>query len=116
MSYIAVRSNTTVQQIREVINERGQTMFPIVSPDSKFLGFILERDLTSKAAATTAVEVLADAMRLGEPRVISVHDDDPLGEALTAMQTNSLPFLPVVDLNGRYTGTVDRAGAARVSR
>ncbi|MBI2836267.1 MAG: CBS domain-containing protein [Chloroflexi bacterium] len=116
MSYIAVRSNTTVEQIREVINERGQTMFPIVSPrDDRLVGFILKEDIdpVKDAANTTAVDVFTDAVKAGKHRVIFVHDRDPLDEALTAMQTNSLPFLPVVDPNGRYAGTVDSAGAAR---
>lgn len=117
MRYKVVRPQTTVEQIKAVINSDKQTMFPIVSRDEKFLGFVLEQDIANLAANTTAVEARSAAELQGKSRVISVHDDDPLDKAMIAMTANCLPFVPVVKPDGRYVGTVDAnalASAARV--
>lgn len=119
MKYIVVRPDTTVEQIRGVIEEEKLEMFPIVSRDDIFLGYILKGDVISTyPAGTTAVEVFKDATEKGEPRALFVHTDDTADKAEVAMDKYHLPFLAVVKPDGRFVGAVDRialANAARVS-
>ena len=71
------------------------------------MGFIRLEDVQSYTDVSTCGEVLNRTDPAGLTRSIYVDPDDSPTEALKKIEDSRLPFLPLVDIKGIYTGTVD---------
>jgi CBS domain-containing protein len=104
--YKFARPKTTVKQI---LKEAGdQAMFPVVDENNVFQGSILKKDLDNKPDNKTAGEILKEVLSGEEDvrRRVYVPGPTPLKDALSIMINAGLPFIPVVDNNLRYKGTI----------
>jgi CBS domain-containing protein len=98
---------TPVERIKEAYTEHHQSMFPVVTRDNRYLGYILVDDLSEHSTATTAGEVLRQVRGAGQPRLACAHGGDSYDDALVIMRTEGLPFIPVVDYGYVFVGTID---------
>ena len=113
MSKVAVTSGTSIQK---VIEHPDQQIFPVVEKDShRYLGYIRYEDAKR---SLTDVSTCGDLLRLSDPRgmtgAIYADPHESPAQALKKIATYKLDFLPVVDHQGRYTGTVDIKGLSEL--
>lgn len=106
--YKYVRPKTTVKKI---LAEGGnQPMFPVVDENNRLQGYILRKDLDKYSESLTkkAEQVLKEIRdESQDSRLIYVFDSMPLDVGLNVMNKAGLQFMPVVDSNFHYVGTID---------
>lgn len=114
MRYAIVGPTTSVDKIKQASVEYGQSMFPVVTDTSRYLGYILLDDLEQHPGAQTAGEVLRQVRAAGQPRLAYVHGGDSYDDALVIMRAEGLPFIPVVDYGDLFIGTADSSSGRRL--
>lgn len=113
MRYAVVRPMTSVEKIRQASTKHHQSMFPVITPDNRYLGYIFMGDLSKYPMTKTAGEVLQQVRDAGQPRIACVHGGDSYDDALVIMRAEGLPFIPVVDYGDLFIGTVDSTSGKR---
>lgn len=101
-----VRPTTKLSAIRFEQAKSHQIMFPVVDESVLYMGIIWVRDLDRFQDDRTAQDML-DYRRNDWYSSIRVYDSQPLTYAKTLISQNQLPFLPVIDQNNKYIGTVN---------
>ena len=81
-------------------------MFAVVNIANRYLGYITLDDIRSHPKATEAEDVLQAVGR--RIRDVYVHETDPLEAAKRKLRQKKLPFIPVIDFERHYVGTIDR--------
>lgn len=114
MRYVIVSPTTSVEKIKQASVKYGQSMFPVVTDDNRYMGYILVDDLSEHSTATTAGEVLRQVRDAGQPRLACVHGGDSYDDALVIMRAEALPFIPVIDYGALFIGTVDSSSGQRL--
>jgi len=114
MRYAIVGPITSVDKIKQASVKYGQSMFPVVTATSHYLGYILLNDLEQHPDAQTAGEVLRQVRDAGQPRLAYAHGGDSYDDALVIMRAERLPFIPVVDYGGLFIGTADSSSGQRL--
>ena len=104
--YVIVRPTTTVGTIRRTYKDTRQSIFPVVQPDDSYVGLIFAKDLLDCGESEPAIDVLRVASRYSD-RDIFVFDDQPLVKAKEVIRHQRSQFVPVVDHQRRYLGTID---------
>lgn len=113
MSKIAVTSGTSIQRVFE---HPDQKIFPVVEKDSRqYLGFIrYEAAEKFRTDVSTCGDLLLKSDPRGMTRSIYADPDESPTRALKKIGYHNVDFLPVVDYQGRYTGTVDIKGLSEL--
>lgn len=113
MSKFAVTSGTSIQKI---IEHPDQEIFPVIEKVSgRYLGFIKYEDVKNfRTDVSTCGEVLSRVDPTGLTRSVYADPHESPAQALKKIAAYKVDFLPVVDHQGRYTGTVDLKGLSEL--
>ena len=108
MRIFAVTSGTSIEK---VIEHSDQPVFPVIEKGShQYRGFISYEEV-KKYSARTDVSTCGELLKRTDPsgltRGIYADPHDSPAQALRKIADHELTFLPVVDHQGVYTGTVD---------
>ncbi|MBI2450341.1 MAG: CBS domain-containing protein [Candidatus Nealsonbacteria bacterium] len=120
MIYNIVRPDTVIKVAMEKISEKKQTMFPIVhAKTGVYCGYVTRDDINKYCVkfygvseeSITMIDVLFWVLgKLGQPRNISVFEDTSQTLCIKIMLVSGLQFIPVIDYDGTYLGTIDAEG------
>jgi CBS domain-containing protein len=110
MAHTYVSPNAKIRKVIEVSSSTNQDIFPVVDEGNRYRGFIRATDLThyGEDENLTVNEVLQDCEE-SETRNIYIYLDSDLTQAKRVLTTNKISFVPVVDYDGHYMGTLDEA-------
>ena len=108
MNYFIVRPETTVGTMKRSCEEDEQRVFPVVNPDNSFLGLIYAEDFRNCEDSDTASLVLEQAQKWDD-RDVYVLTTQPVTEAKELMRRWKIQFVPVVDRDHGFIGTIDDA-------
>jgi hypothetical protein len=114
MSKFAVTSGTSIQKLAE---HPEQAIYPVIDKETgRYLGFIRREDI--KSIDVTEVSTCGAALARTDPpgltRSIYADPHDAPAQVLRRITDLKSDFLPVVDHQGRYTGTVDIKGLSEL--
>jgi CBS domain-containing protein len=85
---------------------------PICGEDDRLKGMITDRDIVVKVLGRGKNPATTMAGELGQDRIVAVHADAPIEEALSLMQEHKVKRLPVLDENKRLCGMISEADIA----
>ena len=111
MPHTYVRPKAKISKIKdELIGGNKQDIFAVVGDDGRYRGFIRASDLLNDkfSADSTAEEVLDDRDNF-EHRDVYIYPDTSIAQARKVIDANRISFVPIVDYNGYYVGTLDRS-------
>lgn len=113
MTKFAVTSGTSIQKLTEHPDQR---VFPVIDRTTgRYLGFITYEDVKKYITdVSTCGEVLTRTDPSGLTRSMYADPHESPSEALKKIADYKLDFLPVVDHQGVYTGTVDVKGISEL--
>ena len=103
--YIWVKPTTTVGAIKSSAQATGQYMFPVVEDDDTYLGLIFESDLQNCSDTDTVSAVFKSVSE----RAIFIFEHQPTNRAKQIIREKKLQFVPVVDFQRHYLGTIDES-------
>lgn len=114
MRYVAIRPTVSGLRLEQVHEERGQRMFPIVTNENRYLGYITYDDIVAYKKrepeyfpTVTSGHILAQVISQGNDRMLFAYPHESVSEALKTISARDLQFLPVVNAQAMYMGTVD---------
>lgn len=93
--------DVTPKQAQQACVKTGFSRFPLVDEDGSYVGYLHLKDFVQVERGTTSKPIPDDAVR----PLTSVHIDDSLEEALTAMQARGTHIALVRDDSGDVAGT-----------
>jgi len=112
MSNTAVTSTTSIQKISDL---RDQLIIPVVDETQRYLGFFRYEDVEKfKGEVSTCKDLLLRVDPSGNTKFMYVDPHESPVEALRKIAQYKSNFLPLVDHNGVYTGTVDIKGLSEL--
>ena len=107
-----VRHDATILQAAKQMSEEGVGALPICGPDDRLIGMLTDRDIVVHCLAADRDPATCTAGELASGRVIWVHDDAPVVEALDEMEQHLVRRVPVIDGQMRLCGIVAQADVA----
>lgn len=100
--------DTSLEEVRDVLKERGFHHLPVVDEDGRLLGLISHTDVGRAKPGDVTV---AHLMRDGAP--VTVRADDHLELAIAMLAGGSIHALPVIDDDGFLAGIVTTSDLLR---
>jgi len=97
-----LRKEQTVEEMRQIMVERGFSGFPVVDAEGKLEGMVTGRDVRYLESAGLRV---ADVMTPSE-KLITAPPTTEMGEARRILYRNRIEKLPLVDENGVLVGLI----------
>lgn len=120
MRYYAVAETAPIKSVLRM--QQQQSVFPVINPGTRrYLGVIKVADVSQYLQENPGAQDLPVRdvlMHLETPlvdRVIYIHPDDTPEQARSTMDNYGLNFLPVVNAQGIFVGTIDREGVSRLT-
>lgn len=96
--------DTTVTALRQVMEEKGVSGFPVTGEDGRLEGMVTTRDLWHvEGEATRVAEVMTPRERL-----VTGSPDTTMEEALATLHRGRIEKLPLVDAQDRLAGLITR--------
>jgi CBS domain-containing protein len=124
---VAVRRETTFQELAAALRRYRVSGFPVVDGDRKVIGVVSEADMLAKEALAEpglAAGLLhrsdvrkAEGLTAGDlmtHQVVTVAPDDPVEQAARMMHFLRIRQLPVVNSGGELVGIVSRSDVLSV--
>lgn len=136
---IAVRRNTTVQDIAKLLLEHGIRAVPVLDDNDHVIGIVAEGDLVSRLRRVRAagpLDLLSGALGFQSGRevndqikkivaataadimttpVITVNPETEINQVAAILMDRHINQVPVVDENIRLVGIVSRADIVRLA-
>ena len=107
-----VKHDATCVDAAKQMSEECVGALPICGPDDKLIGMLTDRDIVVHCIAADKDPKECTAGELASGRVIWVHDDQPVQDALDEMETHLIRRIPVIDRDMRLCGIVSQADIA----
>lgn len=126
----AVRPDTPIEEIVELLIERDYRSVPVVADDGRLLGIVTSGDLVKQGGVPARIELLgamepearAEAIGRAGARVagevmtttpVAIAPDEPVQAAAGLMAAHRLKRLPVIDKQSHLIGVLSRADLLR---
>jgi CBS domain-containing protein len=107
-----VQHDATLVDAARQMSEECVGALPICGPDEKLIGMLTDRDIVVHGLAADKDPATTHVSELASGRVIWVHDDQPIQEALDEMETHLIRRIPVIDRDMRLCGIIAQADIA----
>jgi CBS domain-containing protein len=107
-----VKHDATCVDAAKQMSEECVGALPICGPDDKLIGMLTDRDIVVHCLAAEKDPNECTAGELASGRVIWVHDDQTVQEALDEMETHLIRRIPVIDRDMNLCGIVAQADIA----
>ncbi len=103
-NYCQLPSSTLVRDVLATMRQKGSIVCLVID-NGRLAGIFTERDVLQKVVASSeALEQPVAAVMTANP--VTVSPDQPAINALQSMDTHHFRNLPVVDKDGRISGTM----------
>ncbi|MCB0878153.1 MAG: CBS domain-containing protein [Thermoleophilia bacterium] len=105
--------DSTCLHAARLMRDEAVGALPICGPDDRLIGMLTDRDIVVNCLAADMNPSICTAGEMASGRVIWVHDDVPVGDALASMEEHLIRRLPVIDRDMKLVGIVSQADIAR---
>jgi CBS domain-containing protein len=110
-----VRPETLVSEAAKLMESEDVGSLPILDGEA-LTGMITDRDIVVRAIAQGKDPRGMPVREVASGKLVTVHADDDLDEALWLMASQQVRRLPVLDENNRLVGVVAQADIAAVAK
>ncbi len=107
-----VQHDATIIDAAKQMSEECVGALPICGPDDKLIGMLTDRDIVVHCLAADKDPTSCTVGELASGRLIWVHDDQPVQEALDEMETHLIRRIPVIDRDMKLCGIIAQADIA----
>ena len=107
-----IKHDETCLDAARVMRDEAVGALPICGPDDKLVGMLTDRDIVVNCLAVDMDPSDCTAGELASGRVIWVHDDATVRDALASMEEHQIRRLPVIDHDMKLVGIVAQADIA----
>jgi CBS domain-containing protein len=108
-----VKHDQTCLDAARMMRDEAVGALPICGPDDKLVGMVTDRDIVVNCLAVGEDPATCQVGSHASGRVIWIHDDAPVQDALASMEEHLVRRLPVIDRDMRLVGIVAQADIAR---
>lgn len=105
--------DATLLEAARKMRDEGVGALPICGPHDRLIGMLTDRDIVVQGLAMDRDPASCTAGELATGRLVWVHDDAPVQEALQSMEEHLIRRLPVIDGDMELVGIVAQADIAR---
>jgi CBS domain-containing protein len=107
-----VKHDATLVEAAQQMTEECVGALPICGPDERLMGMLTDRDIVVKGLAGGMDPSVCTAGELASGRLVWVHDDAPISEALQQMEQHLIRRIPVIDHDMQLCGIIAQADIA----
>ncbi len=106
---------TTLDEVAKMMLENDCGEIPIVDANDCVIGIITDRDIVCRVVAQRRNPVGCTVDTCMSSPVVTVHEDDPLEDIVSAMERYQVRRVPVVSDSGLCAGIIAQADVARMA-
>src|ERR1043165_1092223 len=110
------KPETSLDEVAKLMVQHDCGEIPVVDSAEQVVGVVTDRDIVCRVVADGKNPSAYPAEHCMTTRVVTVHEDMPVREVLTAMEKHQVRRVPVVDERGGCVGMISQADLAWVSR
>lgn len=106
------RPETPLEQVAKLMVQHDCGEIPVIDLDERVVGVITDRDIVCRVVAQEKNPMAYAAGTAMSELVVTVQDDAPLQDVVTAMEKHQVRRVPVVDHDGHCIGMISQADVA----